>query len=130
MEEAFLAYLLADAGVAAAVGDRISWTWREQGSPLPAVTLTKVDGERQAVLEGYSGFVDAHVQADCWGDYQADAKAAARAIVAAAAAAREGNTGGVVQGVFVTHEHDSFEGEAPDRLFRTMLTLRVAYSEG
>jgi hypothetical protein len=137
MEEALLAFLLADAGVVAAVAVNkrgapcVSWSWREQGSPVPAITLIKVDGARDPLLAGgNSGFVDSHVQVDCWGAYQLDAKQAARAVVAAAQLVTEAATGGVIQGAFTLHEADTFEGETPDRLFRTMLTLRVPYVEG
>lgn len=130
MEETLLAYLLADAGISARVGSRVSWSWRKQGSAVPAITLIVTDGARDPVLDGgYSGFVDGYVQADCWGALQLDAKQAARAVIAAAAACNAAATGGVIQGVFVTHEADTFEGEVPDRLFRTMLTLHVPHVE-
>ena len=46
MEEALVAYLLANAGLTAIVGNRINWTTRPQGAAVPAVVLTKVSGVR------------------------------------------------------------------------------------
>jgi hypothetical protein len=129
MRSEFRAYLLADTGVAAIVATRVSWTWREQGTPLPALVLTKTDGADDVVLEGTSGFVDGHVQADCFASTQLSATQLAKAVRTACTAANVGNTGGVIQGAFVMHEADEFEGEAPDRIFRTRLALRIPYLE-
>lgn len=130
MEEALRAFLLGDTSITSLVGDRVSWSWREQGSPLSALTLHRTDGARDTLLSGgASGFVDGYVQADCWGALQLDAKTLARAVVRLTQTANVGNTDGVIQGVFVEHEVDTFEGESPDRVFRTRLSLRVPHNE-
>lgn len=129
MEEILLGYLKSDASVSAAGGGRVSWTWRQQGTALPALTLTRIGGMRDRALDGASGLVESHVQADCWGAYQLDAKVLARAVVVAVQAITAENTSQVIQGAFVDAEHDSFEGEQPDRIFRTMLTLKLWHSE-
>lgn len=129
MRAVFRTYLLGVAPVTAIVAGRISWSWREQGSALPALTLTWLDGPDDVILEGTSGFVEGRVQADCWDVTQAGAVALAKAVRRACTAANAGNTGGVIQGAFVMHEQDEFEGEKPDRLFRTRLSLRIPYSE-
>ena len=130
MEEQFLASLLADARVFALAGDNVSWSWPDQGAPLPRITLTKTDGPRDPLLAGgVSGFVDGHVQADCWGATQLAAKQLARALVACVVGLNVDLTNGIIQGAFVDHEHDESEGEKPDRIFRTRLSLRVPYTE-
>lgn len=129
MEEALLSYLLANPGLAALAFGRVSWGWREQGSAVPAVTLVHTDGPRDVALDGYTGFVDGHAQADCWGDTQMSSTLLARALVAALGGVNQASTGGVIQGAFVEHEEATFEGERPDRLFRTRLALRLPYNE-
>lgn len=129
MREALVTYLAADAGVIAVAGVNVSWGWREQGAPLPALTLVKIDGADDVILEGTSGFEDGHVQADCWGATALDAARLAKAVRTACTAAREANTGGTIQGAFVTHEQDENEGEKPERIFRTRLALRVPFNE-
>ncbi len=129
MRAALLAYFAADAGVSAIVADRVSFTWRTQGDPLPALVLTLTDAPDDVILEGTSGFVDGRVQADCFGATAKDAVRLAKAVRTACTAANVANTGGVVQGAFVTHEQDEFEGEKPDRIFRTRLSLRIPFTE-
>lgn len=130
MEEALLAFLLADAGVAAIFADRIGWSWRVQGAPLPDLTLVRTDGQRDPLLAGgYSGFVDGRAQVNSWASLQSAATLGARAVIQAVARANETTTGGVIQGVFVKSEQDGFEGEKPDRVFYTRLMLHIPHNE-
>lgn len=129
MRAELLAFLLGDANVASLSGGRGSWGWRKQGDPIPAFVLTRTDGKRDATLEGYSGLVETRVQLDAFGPYQADAAALAAACVARLAQCNAAATDAVIQGVFVDGETDTFEGEAPDRIFRTRLDLRVHNTE-
>lgn len=130
MEEAFIAFLLADPVLKGLVGVNIALGWRTQGYLLPGLTLVRTDGKRDPLLAGgASGFVDGYLQADAWAGSAAEAKAVARALVRASQAMVSANTGGVIQGAFVEHESDEFEGEKPDRIFRTRLSLRVPYNE-
>lgn len=130
MEEALLAWLLADPTVTDLVADRIAWSWRKQGDPVPAIALIRTDGGRDPLLAGgASGFVDGFAQVDCWGALQSDATAVARAVVKSTENITEAGTGGVIQGVFVVHEQAMFDGERPDRLFRTRLSLRIPHNE-
>jgi hypothetical protein len=127
MRAELVAYYLADPGVAAIAGVNVSWGWRLQGSPLPAATLFKTDGPDDVTLDGASGFVDGRVQIDCYGATLLDSSNLADAIRAASAGVNVATTG-VIQGAFVLHEADENEGEKPDRVFRTRLSLRIAYS--
>lgn len=121
-------FLLADAAVASASGARITWEWRKQGTSLPAITLTRTDGRDDPLLEGgASGLVESHVQVDCWGALPADTAACADAVRAALRGLNAQTP--PFQGAFVEGERDTFEGEAPDRIFRTMLTVRVWHAD-
>lgn len=86
MEEAFRAYLIGWAGLAALIGDGVYWGARPQGSPLPAVVLTTIDGRADYTLDGPSGLIAARVQVDCWANAYLEARDAGRAVIAAAAA--------------------------------------------
>jgi hypothetical protein len=128
MRSALVEFMAADAGVVGIARSNVSWGYRSQGDPLPALTLVKTDGADDVAIDGVTGFVDGHAQADCWGATAEDAANLAAAVRSAASRMNEATTGGVIQGVFVTHEQDESEGEKPDRLFRTRLALRVPYS--
>lgn len=131
MKTALRAFYAADASIAALAGENVSWGWRLQASPVPALTLITTDGPEDWLLAGgVSGFVLGEVQADCWGSTQADADSLAVAVKRASASIRAINTGGVIQGVFVVHSSDEFEGEKPERLFRVRLALRVPFKHG
>lgn len=129
MRAAFYAYLVGIAGLTDIVGGQISWAWRKQGSPVPALTLIKTDGADDPTMDGPSGFVDGHVQADCYGATQLDAANVAKQLRLACAGVNLASTAGKLQGAFVLHEQDEFMGENPDRIFRTRMALRIPYSE-
>lgn len=65
LEGAIRARLLANAGVAAIVGTRITWAIRPQDGILPCIVLTLASGERPQTLEDYS-LRRSRVQIDCW----------------------------------------------------------------
>lgn len=119
MEEALIAHLLADSGVAALAGTRVYPVLRPQGEPLPAITVTRITGGPGYTLEGSDELADSIAQVDCWAGTYADAKLLARAVKAAAA----GVAG--VQGVFIDAERDSVARPANENIFRTSIDLRV-----
>ncbi|WP_404713194.1 DUF3168 domain-containing protein [Sphingomonas sp. MMS24-J13] len=67
MEEWLRARLLGLSGMGAAVGTRIDWGARQQGAPLPAIELHLLTGQPGMHLAGADGWINALVQADCWG---------------------------------------------------------------
>ncbi|AMK19333.1 tail completion protein gp17 [Sphingobium sp. MI1205] len=76
------ARLLADSGVAAIVGTRVSWLERPQGAALPAITLQVISDPRPQHLKGLDGARGTRVQLDCWAASFAQALALARAAIA------------------------------------------------
>jgi hypothetical protein len=131
MEEALIAYLLANSGVRALVGtppasQRMHWTQAPQGVAKPYATLTKVTGLRDTTLDGPSGFQEARVQIDCYGLTFASAKGLARAVEAVLSGLTV-TTGGIeFQGCFLDAERDGYEADAaPDKLFRTSLDFII-----
>lgn len=125
MEEALLALLLADAGVASAVDDRIWWGRALQKDlASPYVVLTRIAGARDFHHGGDSGLDDAGVQVDVWADSYAAAKAAVRAIRTVVS----GYRGGGLQGVAVESERDLTDQTADGRaVFRVSMDLDVWY---
>jgi hypothetical protein len=128
MRAELLAFILADATVAGLAADRGSWVWRKGGSPVPAFTLTRTDINPTYALDGPDGWAATYVQLDTYGATVADCDALESAVVARLHTAREANTGGVIQGVFVEHGSDENEGEQPDRVFRLRVSLRVTHA--
>lgn len=80
MEAAFIALLLADAPIAAIVGDRVYPGRRLQGSAFPSIVSTRISGQPLYVDEGRAGLLNARMQVDCWAQTYTDAKTLARAV--------------------------------------------------
>lgn len=128
MEEALRAGLLADAGMAARVGTRVTWVRRPQASALPAVTLQVISAERDRSQAGQTGLGMVRVQADCWGATYEDAKRTAREVEHAALALSRTTRAGVrFQTIVVDSERDGFDAGEDGRTdtFRTTLDLLV-----
>lgn len=132
MEEALIAYLKANAGVAAVVGTRVTAGERKQGGDLPAIVFHLIGSDPHYADQGTTGLVDSLIQFDCWGETYADAKRAARA-VKAALQDFEGTTGGVeFQAVFLENEQDfpPSGNNQSEYLHRTKLDFNPWHNEG
>jgi hypothetical protein len=79
MEEDFRAMLLADPGVAAIVGTRITWGSRPQEGALPAIVLHLVGEVPDYSLGEDNGQRESRVQTDCYGTSYSSATATKRA---------------------------------------------------
>ena len=127
MEEEWIAALIADEGVAALAGARVSWAIRSPGDKLPAIVCHLVSRPRRYTFAGRDGLQDTLVQVDCWATDYLAAKRLARAVEAWTDA---GIGGGFVAG-FIENERDGVErGAAPSAagpkdLYRTSLDIRV-----
>ena len=121
VEADLIGYLLADSGVAAIVGTRITPVSRTQGDPLPALTVTRVSGAPLYADEGEVGLTNARIQVDSWGSTYTSAKDLAAAVLTRLSAVQD-----VLQGsttfIYITmdNEQDFREGGAgePEYLFR------------
>ena len=58
--------LVADAGVTAIVGDRISTTWLSEGTRLPAITCTYVSDDPQNTLAGEADIEHELITVNLW----------------------------------------------------------------
>lgn len=126
MEEALAKYLLADGGLRTLVGNRIYWALAPQGVASPRIVLFRISGLRDMALDGPTGFVSSRVQCDCIGTTYSSAKAMARALEARLSG-YSGTMGGLrFEGAFLVGERDDvFDGETPDKLFRTSLDFNI-----
>jgi len=66
MQTELRARLLANATISALVGTRVDWGVRPQGKPLPAITLTLVNDNRDQTMAGLQVTQGPLVQVDCW----------------------------------------------------------------
>lgn len=130
MEEALQAALLADAGVAAIVGTRVSWGARPQASCLPAVILHVVSAPMEHTYRGRVGLVAHLIQIDCWGGSYLAAKTLARAVMAAL----DGMKTAPLQAIPLDVRDDDFtQGDGPDAsgasdFYRTSIDARIWHS--
>lgn len=115
-----------DATLPSLVGTRIHWVRSPQAAALPRIVLYRISGARDMTMAGPSGLVASRVQVDCMGKTYASAKAVARA-VERRLSGYSGTTGGITfQGAFLIGERDDyFDGETPDKIFRTSLDFTI-----
>lgn len=128
MEEALIAELLATAGVTALISARASWGRRPQGETGTALCLHRIGGLRDYHLQGPSGLVESRVQADCWAETYAGAKALARAIEAAVSGRRFSRGAIRFDAILIEGERDDDFDENSVTLFRTALDLIVHHA--
>jgi hypothetical protein len=127
MEEALIARLLADAGVASLAGTRVFPGSRPQGSALPAIVLARVSGAPLYADDGEIGLGQDRIQIDCWAATYGEAKTLARAVTACLSGF-EGPVGDTVfQFIELDTERDLREGgvDAAEYPFRTALDFLV-----
>lgn len=67
MEEALRDLLLTTVPIADAVGRRVDWGVRSQGSALPAITLHQISGTPTMRLDGPADWERDRIQIDCLG---------------------------------------------------------------
>lgn len=109
MEEAIVAHLLAAAGVAAIVGDRITFGVRDQAADLPALVLNLIDRVPVYSDEGEAGLNEARLQTDAYAETAKGAKALARAVRASLSGAAFTAGGVEFQAIFQENEQELFE---------------------
>ncbi|HEY3694063.1 DUF3168 domain-containing protein [Phenylobacterium sp.] len=83
MEELLVAYLLANAGLAALAGTQIKWAVLPQGGTLPAVAMIEAGARRTRSLDGRDKLTGYRIRFSCWGETFASAVATKRALIVA-----------------------------------------------
>ncbi|HMR51187.1 MAG TPA: DUF3168 domain-containing protein [Amaricoccus sp.] len=132
MHEALRALLLADAGVSALVGTRVTWGARPQGSALPAVVLHLISDVPGYTLAGDNGHRDSRVQADCIGEGRYEAVLGVAQAVQAALSGYSGTVAGTIfQGIFIDQARDLSEPavESERRLFHLSTDFLIHHLE-
>lgn len=126
MEEALVQQLLANSALTNLVGQRITWSLRDQGSALPAIVLVLVYDPPEYLMDARGGFTETVLQMDCWGRTYGEAKTVARALDAALA----GLTDPFRRAFIDAFSDDAFRDDAPvsgggSTLYRTSLDVRL-----
>jgi hypothetical protein len=114
MEEALLAMLLRDGGVASIFGDRIWPMVAPQTSIRPYAVIQKASSITDYTMSGSSGYGQARVQIDSYAETYDEAKRGIRLI----RTALSGRRTGIFQGIFAETERDLTENNS-------ILTLAV-----
>ncbi|HYJ44087.1 MAG TPA: DUF3168 domain-containing protein [Xanthobacteraceae bacterium] len=131
MKEQLRAYLMADAGIAALVGPRVTWVVRERKGEFPAIVLHQISGRRNYAMTAPSGVVEARVQVDCWARSNKDATATGRAVNHALGGLRAELDGVEIQGAFLELEQDLSEPGSPpnEQIHRVSMDFIVWHTE-
>lgn len=135
MESDLRAYLLADAGVAAAVGaEGVYRMVAAQDAAKPYAVMVTLTVSPERVLNGRTGEAVARLQITCWGDTDTQADSARDAVKAAlrtleAAALRHPATIGSTRIRDVSDESDQELYEDDIRQPRRLLEFTVRYEE-
>ena len=127
MEEALIARLRADAGVAAIADMRVFPGARPQNSALPAIVVNRISGGPLYADDGEVGLEQGRIQVDCWAETYTGAKLLARAVTASLSAF-DGTVGATTfEFIELENERDLREGgsNSADYPFRTALDFVV-----
>lgn len=128
MEEAIVAYLLADSTLSALVSTRVFPLSRLQGSALPAVTYQRISGAPLYADDGEVGLTEARLQVDTWAETYSTAKTAARAVIDRLSAVRDVTQSGVTFRYIMLDDERDFREEgsnAAQYLYRVSMDFLV-----
>lgn len=136
MEAALRNRLLAVTGLAALLAVE-GWTAEQlvtfgqaaQGAPPKRIVMHRISGASDASMDGASGLVESRVQLDFWGARPADCWAMASLVAGELSGTSFVQDGVEFQRVTVEMRRDDFDGEPPNRLYRTLLELRLWHDE-
>lgn len=118
MESALTSFLLADAGIAAAVGTRVNWAVLPQAFDRPNIVLTLIAGDRNYTGAAVDRLVQTVVQIDAWATTMAAALAIANLIETRLSGFR-GTHGGIeFAGVFLNAVRSGVEKTPSEELHR------------
>jgi len=121
IEEALVAYLLANGGVSTLIGTRCHPQKLPERPTYPALRYTQLDGPRDMHMQGASGHATPRYQLDAFATTYAQAKALAKAVRLAlnGFSGTMGGAGGVeVDAVFLVDERDLYDDDTePEGLY-------------
>jgi hypothetical protein len=133
LEAELRAFLIADAAVAALVGERVYPAPAPQNSLMPFVTFQRISATREYTLAGPAGLAGVLMQIDCWADapeYDGN-YAVTKEVATAVRLCLEGYSGLFtsiyVQEITVDNERDVFEPQ--DKTRRASLDFRIWHNE-
>jgi Protein of unknown function (DUF3168) len=118
------ARLLANGTVAGAVGARIDWGHRPQGSAYPAIVLQTISDPRPAHLKDYEATRSTLVQLDVYATTYAAALSIAKAVIAALKVPAT-ISGKVFGPAFVDGQRDTVETSGTTNIHRQSVDLNI-----
>ena len=80
LEASLYAFMIANAGINAAVGNRVYPKLVPQDATMPAITYRRISSEHVHSMDGSSGADDARYQITCWGTTRLSAKSVANTV--------------------------------------------------
>ena len=126
-EAALIGRLLADSGVAALVGNRITWVQRPQETALPAITLQTITAPLGQTMDGIQETQQATVQVDCWATRHASGAALRDAVIAALIPAAEFD-GVKFQRAFIPSRREGGEQGSNGFIYRQRIDFRLTFT--
>lgn len=134
-----IALLVADATVHAQVADRIYPVARPQGSALPSVVVSRIDGGPEYADDGEIGLANGRVQLDVYAETYTACRAASNAVLTAFTAVEADIAAGLTvlhdgvdfRSLHVVFERDAREtgGNEAEYLFRRQTDIDVWVQE-
>lgn len=112
MQTKLAGLLLADATLAALIGNRVQWDTLPQGSAQPSIVMYVISGVPDYTMQGASGYVQTRVQFDCRGMTAASARAVAEALETRLSGFRGTFGGFKFQGIFMQGQRTRFDKDA------------------
>lgn len=128
MEAALTAYLLSQTALMTSIGNRLTWGRREQGKPLPAIVLHRVDGVPDYHATAASGLVESRIQADCWSGSLEEAQAVASALEAVTSGQRFVQANVRFDAILIADQRQDTFDETGGALYRVSLDLSVHHA--
>ena len=109
---------------APAVGTRVYWGIRPQGSALPAIVLTTVSDNRSQHMKGFDTFQAKRVQVDCYATTYSQATDLREAVIAGIVPAAEQGVTRFLRG-FVNNSMSRGEDTTSGYVHRQMIDLTI-----
>jgi hypothetical protein len=109
---------------APAVGTRVYWGIRPQGSALPAIVMTTVSDERTQHMKGFNTYQAKRVQVDCYATTYAQATDLREAVIAGIVPAAEQGVTRFLRG-FVNNSMSRGEDTTNGYVHRQMIDLTI-----
>ena len=133
IKDDFYTYLISNAGITAAVSDRIYPLTAPTSATLPYITIQRVACSHEHHMTAAAGLAAARFQVDCWAETSVDAETSAEAVREALDGYMQNTMESTeVRAVFLEDEGDGYEpptDASEDGVFRIRQDYTIWYAE-